>query len=329
MSRASIDNLHQQVSSIARKDFAQIRADFTVQRALDEIRSRGLGERIVYFYVVDGDSRLVGVIPTRRLLTAPLGQSISEIMIKRVISIPENATILEAHEIFAKKKLLALPIVDRQDHQIKGVIDVGMIAEVDFDVMERGRMDEVFETIGFRVSQVRDASPVRAFRFRFPWLLATISSGTICALLASAYGATLEKSLVLAFFLTLALGMGESVGTQSMSVTIQILHSMRPTLKWYFRAFRKELGTALLLGFGCAAIVGLTVWLWRGTLLAAASIAGSILLIILVSALLGLTIPTLVHALKLDPKIAAGPMTLATADICTILIYFSLAMIIL
>ncbi|MCR1827894.1 hypothetical protein [Ectopseudomonas oleovorans] len=63
-----------------------------------------------------------------------------------------------------------------------------------------------------------------------PWLLATIASGTLCALLASLYELTLAKSIVLAFFLTLVLGLGESVSMQSMSVTIQALRSVRPNL---------------------------------------------------------------------------------------------------
>ena len=68
------DPLLEPVSTIARRDVAIIPEDSTVQQALDGIRSRGVGERIVYFYVADGEGRLVGVIPTRRLLMALLGE---------------------------------------------------------------------------------------------------------------------------------------------------------------------------------------------------------------------------------------------------------------
>ena len=111
--------------------------------------------------------------------------------------------------------------------------------------------EHVFEAIGFHVAQVRDASPLRAFRFRFPWLLATIGSGTLCALLAGRFEVTLARSLVLTFFLTMVLGLGESVSIQSMTVAIQALRATRPTLRWYVRALRREAGTALLLGVGC------------------------------------------------------------------------------
>lgn len=322
------EHLQQPVSTVARKDVATLRDNFTVQQALDAIRQRGVGEKIVYFYVVDADDRLAGVLPTRRLLTAPLEQGVSDVMISRVVAIPQTATVLEACEAFVLHKFLAFPVVDEQ-RRVVGVVDVGLLTEEAFDIAERQTTDELFERIGFRVAQVRDASPLRAFRFRFPWLLATIGSGTICAWLASAYEVTLAKSIVLAFFLTLVLGLGESVSIQSMTVTIQALRATRPTFAWYVRAFRREVGTAVLLGTACGAVVGLIVWLWRGAGLAGFAIGASILLALCAACFFGLSVPAVLHALRLDPKIAAGPVTLAFTDIFTLLFYFSLAALLL
>jgi len=318
------DHMQQPVMTVARTDFATLHEGLPVQQALDDIRSRGLGERIVYFYVMNDEGALVGVVPTRRLLIAPLEQRLSEVMIRRVVTIPEEATVLDALEAFAIHRLLAFPVVDPQK-RIVGVVDVSVFSDEVFDLTERERMSEVFESIGFRVSQVRDASPLRAFRFRFPWLTATIVSGTVCALLVSAYEVTLAQALVLAFFLTLVLGLGESVSIQSMTVAIHALRSTRPTLRWYLASFRRELGTALLLGAASGLAVGLIVWLWRGTGLEAIAIGSSLVMTLAAASLFGLSVPTLLHALRLDPKIAAGPITLALADICTILIYFTLA----
>jgi len=322
------DHLHLSVLAVARKDVATLHQDFTVQQALDVIRQEGVGEKIVYFYVVDENAQLAGVLPTRRLLTAPLEQRVSDVMISRVVAIPQTATVLEACEAFVLHKFLAFPVVDEQ-RRIVGVVDVGLLTEEAFDIAERQATDELFERIGFRVAQVRDASPVRAFRFRFPWLLATIGSGTMCALLASAYEVTLAKSIVLSFFLTLVLGLGESVSIQSMTVTIQALRGTRPTFAWYVRAFRREVGTAVLLGTACGAVVGLIVWLWRGAGLAGFAIGASILLALCAACFFGLSVPALLHALRLDPKIAAGPLTLAFTDIFTLLFYFSLAALLL
>jgi magnesium transporter len=322
------DHLHQPVLAVARKDAAILREDFTVQQALEAIRRQGIGEKIVYFYVVDTNDRLAGVLPTRQLLTAPLERRLSELMLRRVVAIPDTATVLEACEAFVLHRFLALPVVD-QARKIVGVVDVGLLTEEAFDIAEREQTDALFESIGFRVSQVHGASPLRAFRFRFPWLLATIASGTFCALLASVYAVTLAKSIVLAFFLALVLGLGESVSIQSMTVTIQALRAARPSFGWYIRAFRREAGTAVLLGAGCGMVVGLIVWLWRGTVLAGFTIGASILLALCAACFFGLSVPAALHALRLDPKIAAGPVTLAFTDIFTLLFYFSLAALLL
>jgi len=327
MNEAS-DHLNQSVVTIARDEPAKLRQETTVQEALDDIRRKGIGDRIVYFYVVDHRDRLVGVVPTRRLLTSPLERRIGEVMLAPVVAIPHQATVLEAYEFFVLHKLLAFPVVD-EERRILGVVDIGMFADETFDLAKQTSMDRVFETIGFRLQQVRDASPLRAFRFRFPWLLATIASGTGCALLAGVFEVTLAKSLVLAFFLTLVLGLGESVSIQSMTMTIQGLQSQQPSLAWYLRALRRDLGTAVLLGAGCGLLVGLIVWLWQGLPRAAGAIAASILLVLCAASFFGLSIPALLHRLKLDLKIAAGPITLAITDLSTLAIYFSLAMVLL
>lgn len=322
-------HLLEPVLTHARRDFTTVRRDLTVQQALDAIRNGGVAEKIVYFYVLDADEHLIGVVPTRRLLIAPLDRVVGDIMIDRVIAIPHTATLLEACELFVLHKFLAFPVVD-QERRMVGVVDVSVFTAEVLDMSPgEQRPDELFEALGFRMSQMRDASPWKAFRLRFPWLLATIASGTLCALLASAFELTLAKSIVLAFFLTLVLGLGESVSIQSMTMTIQALRTMRPTRRWYLQAFRREVATALLLGVACGTVVGTIVWVWRGAGLAAMAIGGSLVLALGAASLFGLSIPALLHALKLDPKIAAGPVTLALADLCTLLFYFSMAALLL
>jgi len=165
-------------------------------------------------------------------------------------------------------RFLALPVVDAE-LRIIGVVDVGVFAREVFDIAEREQTDEVFESLGFRVSQVREASPLKAFRFRFPWLLTSIAGGVLCAVLVGAFEMTLAKSIVLAFFLALVLGLGESVSIQSMTLTIQALRFTKPGIRWYAAAFVREAKTALLLGAASGLVVGLIVWLWRGTGMAA------------------------------------------------------------
>lgn len=319
-----VEHLNEPVLQFARTDFATLNEKLTVEQALASIRQRGIGEKIVYFYVVDDEKRLVGVVPTRRLLMAPLEQQLSGLMIRNVVAIPNTATVLDACEFFVLHKFYAFPVIDEK-RRVEGLVDVGLFTEEVFDIAEREKLTEVFETLGFHVSQVRDASPWRAFHVRFPWLLTTIVSGIFCAFLAGAYKLTLEKSLVIAFFLTLILGLGESVAIQSMTVTIQSLRTAKPTLRWYLSSLWRETFTALLLGGACGLVVGAVVLFWQHAPMPALVIGSSVTFCLLTACVAGLSVPSLLHALKLDPKIAAGPITLALADVFSLLFYFNLA----
>ncbi len=323
-----VEHLNEPVLRFARQDFTTLNQNLTIEQALTSIRQRGVGEKIVYFYVVNDEEKLVGVVPTRRLLMAALTQPLGELMIRNVIAIPHTATVLEACEVFVLHKFFAFPIVDEQ-RRVVGLVDVSLFAEEVFDIAEREQMSEVFETLGFQVSQVREASPWRAFRVRFPWLVTTIISGTFCAVLAGFYQMTLAKSLVIAFFLTMILGLGESVSIQSMTVTIQSLRTTHLSWRWYLVSLGREAFTALLLGATCGLVVGFVVLIWQHAPMAALVIGASVTFCLLTACVTGLSVPALLHALKLDPKIAAGPITLAVADICTLLFYFNLARLLL
>src|SRR5213596_1345697 len=320
----------------ARRDFPLLEADAIVEKALEAIRREGVGERVIYFYAVDERKRLVGVVPTRRLLTAPLQTPLRGVMVPRVVAIPTTATVLEACEFFVLYKFLAFPVVDEQ-RRVVGVIDANLFAE---EILEAGESEdryrsttpvgpEFFEALGFRIEQIRGVSPWRVFRFRFPWLLVTVTGVTLSAILARFFEVTLARSLVLAFFLTMVLALNESVSMQSMSVTIHALRSASVTWRWLATAFRREVITALLLGVASGLVVSAIVFMWRNDLAGAFVIGGSIAVSLVSACVLGLGVPSLLHRFKLDPKIAAGPVTLAMADFIALVIYFTSAWLVL
>jgi magnesium transporter len=334
----SIPDFDTPVIEHARKDFPLLDAGMTVGEALERIRREGVGERVIYFYAIDEGKELVGVVPTRRLLTAPLETALRQVMVRRVVAIPARATVLEACEFFVLYKFLAFPVVDEQ-RRVVGIIDANLFAE---EILEAGETEdrscsreavpvgpEFFAALGFRLEQIRDASAWRAFRFRFPWLLVTVIGGTLSAILAGFFEATLAGSLIIAFFLTMVLGLNESVSMQSMSMTIHALRSVNVTWDWLAPAFRRELATAMLLGVSCGFVVCVIAWVWRDDLPAAIVIGGSIALSLVTACAFGLAVPSLLHRLKLDPKIAAGPVTLVLADFIALVIYFTSASLVL
>ena len=302
--------------------------DQSVAEALGRIRSTGLEERIFYFYVVDAEGRLSGVVPARKLLTEPLERRIGEVMVPRVLSLPEGATLLEACECFILHKFLAIPVVDAKK-RLLGIVDVSLFTDEVMELSTGGNNDQIFQSIGLHVQELKHASPVKAFRVRLPWLAATVSGGILCAVLAGAFEATLQQKVVLAVFMALVLGLGEAVAAQSLALTVQSLPATRVRWKWLRVKLLREFVTAGLLGFLAGAAVALMVGLFWRDLPAALSIGGSVIVSILVAALLGILVPFLLRIVRWDPKIAAGPITLALADLFTVSCYLVTAKLVL
>jgi magnesium transporter len=129
--------------------------------------------------------------------------------------------------------------------------------------------------------------------------------------------------------MALVLGLGEAVAAQSLALTVQSLPHSRVRWKWLRVRLHREGVTAALLGLLAGVAVALMVSLcWHDTV-AAISIGGSVVLSVLVSGLLGVLVPVLLRSVRWDPKIAAGPITLAAADLFTVTCYLVTARIFL
>ncbi len=318
------NSLNSTITDFIKKDFISLLKDITVKEALDNIRESKINVGVIYFYVVDEENKLVGVIPTRKLLSSSLESRIEDLMIKNVISLKADSTVYIACEFFILYKFLAMPVTDNEN-KIIGIVDITLFTNEMLDIAEKKQINDIFETIGFRLNEVKNASSLQAFKIRIPWLMATISSGLLCAYLTGLFQTTLQESILIAFFLTLLLGLNESVSIQSMTIAIQMMHTIEPSFKWYVKKMIKESSTAILLGLCCGLIVSIFVLLWKSNLIIAFAIGFSIFLSLILAALFGLSVPVLLHAFKLDPKISSGPLTLALTDIMAILIYFTVA----
>lgn len=317
-------HMQRPVRDYATQDFVQLRETMRVDEALKLIRDRrATDQTLIYFYVVDAASHLIGVLQTRALLIAQPDEKLADLMIPRVVAIPETATVLDACEFFVLHKFLAFPVVDHE-RRITGVVDINLFNEEVFGIPATERGDDLFQTLGFHISQARHASPLKVFRFRFPWLLVTIGAGTVCAFLARAHEKTLANTLVVAFFLTLVLALGESVAVQSLALVLETLRMKKVTLRWYLGVCKREAFTALPIAAAAGCVVFAIVWLMGRALWPAAVISGSLALTVCSACLVGISIPALLHAAKLDLTIAAGPITLAVADIVTLLLYLGL-----
>lgn len=312
------------ITDFMRDSFVALREDLTVEEALENIRDRNVDFDIVYFYTVDGRNRLTGVIPVKRLIVTDKTMPICAISVKDVVTVSSEMTLLEASELFFFHKFLSFPVVDG-DHRILGVVDITLFTRKNVSTGDSAVLDEVFQTIGLRLNDLKNASAWKAFRKRFPWLTATIASGITSAVLASFYELTIVKSVMITFFLTLVLALGESVSMQTMTLMLQRILSNAPLRGRVAR----EILTVLLLGLASGAAVFAISLFWKANLPASLAIGLGITGSVFMSGVWGVTIPATLHRLKLDPKIAAGPLTLAVTDISTLLIFFNLAEILI
>jgi magnesium transporter len=315
-------NLNDHVTQHMRQEVAQLRVNQTVGEALEEMRRQPPAGRIIYFYVLDADNRLQGVVPTRRLLLSPLDMPIAKIMVREVIALPAKATVLDACEFFTLHRLLAFPVVDDK-HCLLGAIDVDLYTE---ELSEVGSMrDDLFQLIGVHVNQVRQTSPLASFRNRFPWLLCNIAVGILAAFLTGLFEAELQRLVALALFIPVVLALAESVSIQSVSLALQVLRARPPTWRVMVQRVRWELLTGLLLGGTSALLVGIVGLIWLGQFRVVLCVLGGIAGGVTGAAVVGIAMPNLLRLLRRDPQVAAGPIALALSDILTLLIYFNLA----
>jgi magnesium transporter len=308
-------NLDCPVSELAHVDYMQLFDWETVGQSLERIRGEHLGERIVYFYAIGKGDKLLGVVPARRMIVSSEQTLIRDILISPVISIPEHATLREAFQTMAGRKLLAVPLVD-SENRICGVIDIRHYSEEALDFERREAAERLFQILGFHIEGAQKGI-WWAFRSRFPWMLCNIASGLAAAAITGAYSGVLKNTVALAFFFSVVLGIAESVSMQAVSIGLQSLD--HPAGAW------REFRMGPVLGLAAGAVVGLVGWTAIGLPLIGAILTGSILFGATVGTGLGLLLPRLVHRWKLDPKIASGPAVLAITDVFTITAYLTLA----
>lgn len=326
--------LNEPVTNYSRADYTTLEPGWTVSEALAHMREKPPPGRIIYFYVLDSDGKLAGVVPTRRLLLAALDSHVKEIMIAGVIAIPAHATLLDACEFFTMHRLLAFPVVDAE-RKLVGVIDIEAYAEELADTGDAAPApttatprphDDVFQLIGVRLTRSQQARPLVAFRGRFPWLLCNVAGGTLAAVLIEVYHIELNwRAAVLALFIPVALALAESVAIQSVTLALEAFRDAGASWAGLLRRLRTEAATGLLLGAATGAVVAAIAAVWQGVAVLFLILFGGILIGVTGAAVSGLAVPHLLKLMKRDPQVAAGPIALTCADMIVLLAYFNLA----
>lgn len=322
-------HLDDSVLDHVRTEFVRVHAGGDIATALRDARRSAAGARFIYFYVVDDDGRLVGVVPTRDLLMNDPATPIAELTQAGVVSVPDTATMMDACEFFLLHRFLALPVVDSEG-RIVGVVDVEVYAEEmselsRFDA-EREGAEDFFQLIGVRLAEVRRAGPGAAFAARFPWLICNVLGGLAAAVVAGFFQGVLDRVVAVSLFIPVVLAVAESVSIQSLTLTLQAHHSLsRVRLRRVWAALRHEAPVGALLGIACALTIASIVGAWRADGPLALCLLTTVTATVLVASAVGVLVPMTLHALRCDPRIAAGPIVLTATDLATLATYLTLA----
>ncbi len=303
---------------------AVLNRDSTLEEALTSLRAQNLPADILYLYVVNDESHLVGVLPTRRALIADLKKTVYELSIKNPVTLRTGMTVESACDFFLHHRYLAFPVVDA-DNKLIGTIDARLFTDEIAQLSEGRASEELFQVIGIHIAQGRKVTTWRQFKDRFPWLTANIAGGLACAVLAGAFEDVLGRAIALALFIPVVLALAESVSMQSMTITIQELHHGPVGLSRILRALWREFQTASWIALSCATIVAGIAWAWKGQGAVAATLGLALLLAMVSACLLGVLLPGLVRASGRDPRIASGPLVLAATDLLTLTVFFTIA----
>jgi magnesium transporter len=317
---AAAPALHESALPHLRPCAVVFRSTDTVAAAIDAVRNARAGESPC-FYVVDDERRLTGLVTSHVLLNSDTSAVVESVMRHDAVAIPDWATVLVAAEFFATQPFKAFPVVN-QKGELLGQLDTSVFTPDVVSLATRS-FDDIFQLVGIHASGSRSAWT--SFLDRFPWLMANVGGGLLSALIAARYEALLGSVVVLALFIPVVLALAESVSIQSATLTLQRLHGGAPVRGFLRRVFWQELGAAALLGLGSGIIVGGIAAALHSSALLGVAVGGAISASVLTAGILGLVLPTGLHALRLDPKIAAGPIVLAVADLASLLFYFNLA----
>ncbi len=309
-------------------ELVSISESATVDQVVEAIRSgwEDVGE-VFFVYVVDDDGRLVGVLNLGALLIAKGSRPIRELMKTKIHAVTPDEDQESVARIFKRYDLVALPVVDT-DGRLLGrivhddVVDV-LQEEVDEDIMHMagataGEPELVYTDQLFRIAGVR-----------LPWLLATLAGLAVPAVLTRGFQVSFPHMDALVPFVLVIGAMGGNVGSQSATIVVRGFATGRVDFQNLRHFLYKELVISSLMGLACGLLSGLVSQIWHGHVRLSLTVAISMTVAIVASAILGVLVPYFFRLVKIDPAIAAGPAVTTIDDIVAIGIYYVVAILLI
>ncbi|MCM4162352.1 MULTISPECIES: magnesium transporter [unclassified Arenibacter] len=306
------------------KELVKVNENWNVLTCVKEMRAQAENvTRVHSIYVVDDEGKLKGRLSLKDLLTTSTKTHISEVYIPKVDAVNVNEKPEEVAKIMSKYDLEAIPVVD-EIGRLVGRITIDDIVDV---IREEAEKDYQLAA-GISQDVEADDSIWDLTRARLPWLFLGLLGGVGAAAIMGGFETLMSDYGVLFFFTPLIAAMAGNVGVQSSAIMVQGLAN--DDLKGSISGrLVKEMLLALLNGTVLASILLFFTWLWKGSFLTSLAISISLITVTVVAGIIGTFIPLFLHKRGIDPAIATGPFITTSNDIFGILIYFSIAKVIL
>jgi magnesium transporter len=316
--------------------YVRLRPDMSVDEAIKYLRraARERAETIYYIYVLDAEQHLLGVVSFRELFGAAPERTVREVMRKDVLSVREDLDQEAVANVMAQSDLMAVPVVDAEG-RIKGIVTLDDIV----DVVREEATEDIQKIGGTEAldAPYLDVAFLQMVRKRAGWLVVLFLSELLTATAMAYYEDRIARAVVLALFIPLIISSGGNAGSQASTLVIRAMGMGEVRLRDWWRVFRRELGTGLALGVLLGLIGMMRVLLWPARhklygehfFLIALTLACSLVGVVLWGALAGSMLPFVLRRLGFDPASASAPFVATLVDVTGLVIYFSVATVIL
>jgi magnesium transporter len=307
--------------------FIAITADLRADQAVVALRRLSEeAETINYVYVTDEQDHLIGVLSLRGLVLSPPETPVRNVMVQDIVTVPIDADQEEAAQILTDHDLLALPVVDEQG-RLQGIITSDDVS----DIIEQETTEDI-ERLGGSAPLEEPylrARPIHLVKKRIGWLLILFLAQAYTGTVLAFYEDTLEAVTALVFFMPLLIGTGGNAGSQVVTTIVRAMAVGDVFFRDILKILWKEMQTGLLLGAAMAiAVFARSLMLGVGVDIGIV-VAVTILAIVIWAVTVGAILPLVLRQLRVDPAVVSAPFIATLVDGTGLLIYFTVAGIVL
>ncbi|MBA3816109.1 MAG: magnesium transporter [Parachlamydiaceae bacterium] len=323
------------VGRLMTPDYVAIKMDWTVRHVLDYIRENGKdSETINIIYAVDDDGKLIDDFRIREFLFASLDAHVKDLSDHKFIALNVGLDEEQAVNIFRKYERVALPVIDN-----KGML-LGIVTFDDIMAVAVEEDTEDFQKVGGNAALNEPYMEIPFFSLmykRIGWLVILFLGEMLTASAMGYFADEIAKAVVLALFLPLIISSGGNAGSQASTLIIRALALGEVSLKDWWRVMRREIFSGIFLGFFLGLIGFFRVAMWSyfsdiygvHWLLIGVTIFFALIGIILWGTLSGSMLPLILKRCGFDPAVSSAPFVATLVDVTGLIIYFSIAMIVL